>query len=139
MADASNYTATRERIRALKDEAQKQAKAAFEAGAAEIFAKHPKLESFSWRQYTPYFNDGDTCYFSVRNDEVDLKFDGEEVEDFYLGGAGDEENPELRAVGKDIHAFLGIFEDKDYEHLFGDHKKVTVHRKGTDVDDYEHD
>lgn len=26
----------------------------------------PNVHSFGWRQYTPYFNDGDTCEFRVR-------------------------------------------------------------------------
>lgn len=29
-----------------------------------LFEKHPELESFSWTQYAPYFNDGDACMFS---------------------------------------------------------------------------
>jgi hypothetical protein len=33
-----------------------------------IFDKHPKLTSFGWRQYTPYFNDGEECVFRTYAD-----------------------------------------------------------------------
>lgn len=33
-----------------------------------IFEQAPTLKSFGWTQYTPYFNDGDTCEFGVHYD-----------------------------------------------------------------------
>jgi hypothetical protein len=36
----------------------------------ELFAQAPKLKSVSWTQYTPYFNDGDTCEFSANTDDL---------------------------------------------------------------------
>lgn len=33
----------------------------------EFFTKFPEVTSIMWAQYTPYFNDGDTCYFSVHD------------------------------------------------------------------------
>lgn len=44
-----------------------------------IFAKWPELFAIKWNQYTPYFNDGETCYFGVNNLDFALKgFDGNE-------------------------------------------------------------
>jgi hypothetical protein len=47
------------------------------------------IASFGWRQYTPYFNDGDACVFSVHgfwvatvNDDPDTRTDNE---DLYIG------------------------------------------------------
>lgn len=34
----------------------------------EIFKQAPNLKSYGWTQCTPYFNDGDTCEFSVNFD-----------------------------------------------------------------------
>ena len=31
----------------------------------EVFSVMPEIYSFSWIQYTPYFNDGDPCIFCV--------------------------------------------------------------------------
>lgn len=36
----------------------------------EIFASNSNIESIGWTQYTPYFNDGDTCHFSVHTDNI---------------------------------------------------------------------
>jgi len=45
----------------LKKDALTLSKEVFNDWCKEIFEKHPKVESFGWNQYTPYFNDGDTC------------------------------------------------------------------------------
>jgi len=36
----------------------------------EIFKENKKLESFSWDQYTPHWNDGDECIFSCYFDSL---------------------------------------------------------------------
>jgi len=33
-----------------------------------IFESIPELETISWTQYTPYFNDGDDCIFTIHSD-----------------------------------------------------------------------
>ena len=47
-----------------------EAKNSFKEIVKEIFNNHPSLESFSWVQYTPYFNDGDACVFSANTDSI---------------------------------------------------------------------
>lgn len=49
-----------------------RAKALFKTAISEIFEKHPCLDSFSWTQYAPYFNDGEPCEFHVHADEPDV-------------------------------------------------------------------
>lgn len=59
--------------------ARKVGKDAINEGAGDLFKKHPKLQQFGWRQYTPYFNDGDPCSFSAHNydiDEMSVVYDG---------------------------------------------------------------
>jgi hypothetical protein len=41
----------------------------------DIFAKYPDLISISWVAYTPYFNDGDTCYYRSRHNHPNLEGD----------------------------------------------------------------
>jgi hypothetical protein len=45
----------------LKKQYLKASKTAFSEGSKPLFDKHPKMKSFSWSQYTPYFNDGEPC------------------------------------------------------------------------------
>lgn len=40
-----------------------------------FFAANPHVASISWRQYTPYFNDGDACEFSVGDPILTLRSD----------------------------------------------------------------
>lgn len=42
----------------------------------QFFERVPQLKSLHWRQYTPYFNDGEPCVFRVH--EVSMLFEGDE-------------------------------------------------------------
>jgi len=57
----------KERLK-LEEDARKLMLEAFK----EVFDDYPALESFSWTQYTPHFNDGDPCQFGAYIDEVNL-------------------------------------------------------------------
>ncbi len=46
----------------------------------ELFAKFPSLDSFTWTQYTPYFNDGDECIFGVDEEPRDVVINGIELD-----------------------------------------------------------
>ena len=62
--------AKQEEIKKLKKEMVEASNKIFTELTKEIFVEHPKVKSFGWTQYTPYFNDGDTCYFSVHTDYI---------------------------------------------------------------------
>jgi hypothetical protein len=49
----------------LKRKFQEQAQGLFKEITKEFFEKNPGITGVVWTQYTPYFNDGDTCVFSV--------------------------------------------------------------------------
>jgi len=53
-----------EKRKSLVAELQKQ----FPGMFVELFKQAPNLKSVGWTQYTPYFNDGDTCEFGVHFD-----------------------------------------------------------------------
>lgn len=162
------YTAAREKIRAAKEEAQRLASEAFETEALAL-VKELGIKSFSWTQYTPYFNDGDACVFSVGSDYpmingFDEYGDGDEdVEDEDGNPVPPPERPEwksraeqesmtpaeladyeakqeaFRAPFKQIASFLAGWEDEDMLFMFGDHAQVTVTKDGITVDEYSHD
>lgn len=67
------------KIKQLKEETTEAAKQLFSEGAAAMFEQAPEIESVFWTQYTPYFNDGYTCYFGVGDVYFTLK--GEECEE----------------------------------------------------------
>jgi hypothetical protein len=59
-----------------QEKAVKQGEKLFKEAVKEIFKKNPGLESFSFDEYAPHWNDGDECVFSVHLD--DMKVNGEE-------------------------------------------------------------
>lgn len=147
-------------IAKLKAEAQQMASDAFDSFCKEIFEKHPKIESFGWSQYTPYFNDGDTCTFSANTDYISVN--GEYVDDskwvsettvvdwgtwnrdlrVYEGRVevpNLDYDAELSKGADEITEFLRNFDNDFYIKRFGDHAEITVTKDGVDVDEYEHD
>ncbi len=54
-------------FKAAKKKFHTEAQDAFRAACQELFEEFPDLESFSWAQYSPYFNDGNPCVFRVRD------------------------------------------------------------------------
>jgi len=100
-----------------------------------VFDANPKLEKIRWRQYTPYFNDGDPCIFRVHEATVRLNGMAED--------AGDYEN----GFEDSYHFLDGEFDwnfqlpdEEILEQIFGDHTTITVFRNGTiEQDDCEHD
>ena len=62
---------------------QQEGEAAVKDAFKDLFDKYPEVRSVVWSQYTPYFNDGDVCYFSVHEFDVNIGTDDsikEEIE-----------------------------------------------------------
>lgn len=121
----------------------------------------PGVHSVRWRQYTPYFNDGDACEFGIGEAYVrlasadDVVADDEEecgdYEDGYIGTwemrvdrngwRDDAIKPELvgaAAALKELNCSFAYFENF-LKRSFGDHAIVTASTSGFDVEYYEHD
>lgn len=65
-----------EGLKAELDEAiaeyQKKAGDALTQIYAEFFETAPMIQQFYWRQYTPFFNDGEACVFNVHDVEFNI-------------------------------------------------------------------
>jgi len=72
-------------IAVLKDEAKKTSQEYMKEAFINFFTKTPEVQLVTWQQYTPYFNDGDSCKFSV-NDPNFYKDSDERDEDVLKGG-----------------------------------------------------
>lgn len=117
--------------------AREMAKEAFSIAAAALFAEEPKLESFGWRQYTPYFNDGDVCTFGVYYDEPDIN--GERCYDLEEGNEHKLSKQDIERLETKICKLIASFEEADMEYMFNE-GLITVYRNGkSKVEDYSHD
>jgi hypothetical protein len=148
----AELAAFEEKKRAFVEELRKEFPTMFK----ELFDKTEKIKSFSWSQYTPYFNDGDTCTFSVNCDYPCVN--GESIDycdwyswkvKYYLRGDKEyadllEKNPELDIeackVLQDFIELVGSIPEDILLDLFGDHAEVTIDHNGNiDVSEYDHD
>ena len=131
------YKAARERIAAAKKEAQEVVKAEFEKEALSLLDELG-IDSFTWQQYTPYFNDGDACVFSVYADEPRINdVDPYETDNFPKYGTAEYDT--FWTPYRLIANFVTSFSEEDLEFMFGDHVEVTVSRDGIEVEEYSHD
>lgn len=101
---------------------------------SEVFSKY-NIDAFQFQQYTPYFNDGDTCTFSI-NDCWTVKLKGgDDFIDAYM-----EKNKELSDGLALINKILFSIPDDIMLSMFGDHVEITVNSDLTyTVHDYNHD
>ena len=107
----------------------------------DLFEKYPDLVQFSWRQYAPYFNDGDACTFSVGYDYI--KVNCHEFGDFdYNESKSNEEGKPLteeawEEVTEAVSDLLQRFGEEDLKSWFGDNNEITVRKDKVVVDDYD--
>lgn len=116
--------ALKENLQTLREKAKLEYQAALKEAAKEIFEKYPKLESFSWTQYAPYFNDGDECVFRVNEvyqvNGLNEWEDREEIKELGIDEALTEANDLVEAI-----------DDDAMRDLFGNHVEVTCNRDGS--------
>ena len=149
-----------EGIKKLKEEMLEESNKIFTEMTKVIFEEHPKVKSFGWNQYTPYFNDGETCTFSANVDYIYINGacvdDSDWVSEKIITNYGTwnrekkvyEGRTEIPNLNYDselvkstdnIIEFLRNFDEDFFMSQFGDHAEVTVTLEGVSVDEYEHD
>jgi hypothetical protein len=151
----------------LRRQFQEKAQSLFKNITKEFFDKNPGITAFVWTQYTPYFNDGDTCEFSVNEVAFTNAPDPENIR--WEEYEGDEEGvwitsnikyalesdhqyyketaDLIRSKGGVDLASCEMMSNAISSHemedvmlaMFGDHSKVIATRDGFDVEEYDHD
>lgn len=136
--DKDKVKLMRQLVAEYKKDLKQNGEKLFLDATKDLFEKYPDLEWFQWKQYTPYFNDGDECVFHSQYEYPDIKLLSEG--DAREGGWFDEEKEKpLFKMAEDITKTLGSFEEEDYKLIFGDHVSVTVFKDRIEVEEYEHD
>jgi|HubBroStandDraft_3_1064219.scaffolds.fasta_scaffold261295_2 hypothetical protein len=125
-------TTLKGQIEDLRTKANIAAKELFMDGAKDLLANNPGIASFSWTQYTPYWNDGEPCVFSANTHYPDING----IEE-YSDEA--EKSPDFDAQQEVVKEFLSFFSKDDFEAMFGDHTQVTVNADGVTVEEYSHE
>lgn len=85
-------------LKTIHDELKSEARKSIVSITGEFFRRNPDVHAIRWTQYTPYFNDGEACSFSIGDvhlqitdtlsDDEETYFDGHEglisMRDYYL-------------------------------------------------------
>ena len=157
----------REEQIALRVLFQIKAQELFKETTKEFFEKNPSVTAIIWTQYTPYFNDGDSCEFSVGKPYF-TNANEEQMEDITSCGEyeGEDDNvwsetdwifcgdssyakhrrEQMNFEGVDpasIDRFSTLIQSDDMEdvmaEMFSNHVRIVATRDGFEVDDYDHD
>lgn len=67
----------------IRSQMFEESKKLFKKRIKKLFSDYTELNSFSWVQYTPYFNDGDECIFSVYTESLGIN-GSEDIGLYYL-------------------------------------------------------
>jgi hypothetical protein len=149
---------TYEDLLKMKDEYNtalaESAKPALAEHFRSFFAKYPDVHGVRWAQYTPYFNDGEPCYFRVHEPSFLVAYPGSDDSGFYLDDEYEDAeaipedatplawcsvstwlSPALKNLARDGHV------DENIAEFLGDHIRVTILRDTmeVEVEDYDHD
>jgi hypothetical protein len=136
------YRQARAKLQELRTEYLDIGSEFFKEECAALFAKNPDLKSFGWKQYCPYFNDGDACTFSAHTQDPLINgFDyyNDDPEEMEEGEGIPLDVKRLEELRTQVTQFLEQYDDVDLENWFGDHVEVTVTPDSVSTCDYDHD
>jgi hypothetical protein len=146
--------------KAVDEELKKLGQDAFKDWFKEIFRDYPSIKAIIWTQYTPYFNDGDPCTFSVHDPEFLIESDGSEdnYSEYFYDYDEDEDwgygiptkggmwvNSWSRSapltVKKLAETWGGYMRDAEeaFLYAFGDHAKIIVTPENVVIEEQEHE
>lgn len=115
---------------------------------SEFMTKYPTVRAVRWHQYTPYFNDGDACTFTVGN----MAYCEEPITDEILESSLHDEpwDGGYSAKGKFRKDFEKLEEmasgklESLFQMTFGDHADIACYRDESgeiifQIEEYEHE
>ena len=105
-----------------------------------FFEENSTITGLRWKQYTPHWNDGETCYFGVHMDYMDVEIDNEwQEEEFYYDEILNKKYAKEYEAIKTFSKTLMKIPDEVFEDMFGDHVEITATKDGFTTGEYEHD
>lgn len=135
----------------------KQAVGVISSKFKTVFDENPEIQAIAWVQYTPYFNDGDSCEFGIRDfnlklskaERVRLGENEEDVDEFDINDVNywesdvhwsnkSAEAEHYRNIESYLNSFAESLEDI-FKSAFGDHAQVVCTREGFTVDEHDHE
>jgi tetratricopeptide (TPR) repeat protein len=125
-----NFNMLNARIQSARDQMKSDSQHLIEEATNALFRVAPEIDYVFWQQYTPYFNDGESCTFSVCEIYYVLQGEEEDCEGSYLYTEQDYKDAintleKVRAYVSDPKAW---FESYRQEHALPAHANMYVYR-----------
>lgn len=150
-----------QKVAQIEKEYREKMQSIFDKCIKVFFDETPDIKCIHWTQYTPYWNDGEECYFSVNDicydinrhdsnndDDIDYSYEGDRfVVDSYKPDPEDVEE-ELKLYPnrdqaiknfKSIKTLIHSIPEDVMQTIFGDHVEVFIDRDGVRTEEYEHE
>ena len=144
-------------LKDLQAKFENESKQVFGKVMKSFFESFPEVERIVWTQYTPYFNDGDPCEFTIGEmffvphnikDDDDNAIDPDcmnyyDWNEYSFSSYHDAGNPlkpsvELGTAMDDVESMLDDVEDF-LRSTLGEHMEITVTKDGIETVEYDHD
>jgi hypothetical protein len=119
---------------------QEKLKKEFKAVITKLFEENSELKAIVWEQYTPYFNDGNTCYFAL-TEVVFTNATGDDLDLISYGGYdGENEDVCVFSEYREVERLMVSSGMEDVMlAMFGDHVRVVATREGFSISRFDHD
>lgn len=122
--DTNKIKTLTDSVNSLTEQVEKINDMIFRFVVTNLFNEYPELKKFSFTGYTPAFNDGDECTFTLGTDYPEIN--------------DDEGNKEINIQLKNIvSTYLNILPVEYYNSHFGTNFRVIATRESVDVEDYD--
>lgn len=95
----------------------------------DVFVEHPTIQTISWTQYTPYFNDGEPCEFSVHDCAGSILINGEEYP---------WDDKEQKALYEKVSSIVGTIPEQILQFL-GEGRLTVKHDETVTVEEISHE
>lgn len=102
----------------------------FKMVVSSLFEEHPTLKKFSFTGYTPTFNDGEECTFTLGLDYPTVNADEDGDED-------QEDSNDNQVLRDAVTQYLRVLPDEFYSSHFKNNFEVTVTRDNVTVSKYD--
>ena len=146
----SDMNKMNDEIEAIRKAHMEILQAKFKEASRAFFDANPSIQAVVWSQYTPYFNDGEECVFSVNTPKfVRENFDEEnllnpyeyEDEDTYKSLSFWRKPDSIDSIELNCYDFSKFIQSNDelMKNVFGDHAVVYLTRDKGVVEEYSHD
>lgn len=159
----TSLSTLKEKIETLNKELKDGFSKALKTETDQLFESYPMLQSITWAQYTPYFNDGEPCEFSAHLDDPgytlvdgDNELEVRNYESCVVTWGDNGRLPEPKLTEDAEHFFTSVKQAKEFEEKLNEFTSqlwafestlqrvigeglVILTRDGIDLEDYDHD